>query len=372
MKKLIWIFAICTTTFFACQKDAPELPDLNLGTTNVQSQSAQNALRVMSSIQELDRLGFGTPTFLRSGIGMELSGSAENGRTLSTARTTSDSTTVGDDPDDDDWDEEDEDDHECGWTTCATEEFIENADGSFTWILDYGEEGCEENGYFMKGKIVETFREDGNTFESTTEYFNFGDDEYSTNGTSTYSGTFTEPADSLETLIAEYSSTYSFTENLTIAYEDETFSVESEGTETENQFGSSQDSGFTKCTSSNGDFFHSEIIEPLYYSYACEYGEIEGGENNADSLATEEIYEPGEMDFVFVYVSGIENIMYQEMSDIGETISGDFTIDYGNGECDNIVIITENGVSETVDLGQEWEEEWEEEDADTVAEGAAG
>ena len=344
MKKLIWIITICTTTFFACQQDNSVTPDLSVNdpSTTVQTQSAQNTLRVMSSIQDMDRLGFGTPSLFSRGVGFEMAGGIAGGRTLSTARINSDSET-GEDDWEDDWG--DEDDYECEWTTCATEEFTENADGSFTWTLDYGVDGCEEHGYFMKGKIVETYTEDGNTFSSTTEYIDFGDEEYTVNGTSTYSGTYEDPVETTDSLDWDYSGTYSFKENLTIAYADETYSVEAEGSESFDKNGFTSNEGFTNCTSSNGDFFQTVISTPLFYSYSCE--------------------QTTSVEYIFAFVSGVETTTYQETVEDGSTETGEFSIDYGDGTCDNIVTITENGVSETVDLGKEWEEDWDDEEDET-------
>jgi len=323
MRKLMMMMAIGATTFFACKQSKvnPEVID-----PSIETQSAQNALRVISSSQELDRLGFGSPSIFNQGVGIQ-SGRNSNGRSSGRSFTTakaSKSTARG----------ADDGDGAADWTTCATEEFTENADGSYTWILDYGEDGCEENGYFMKGKIIENFTENENAFSSTIEYINFGDKEFSINGKSTYEGTFNDTGIEDST----WSGSYSYTDDLTILVEDETYKIEAEGSETFDDKGFTSEKGFTKCTSSTGDFFHTVISTPLYFSFDCDF--------------------TSEDNYVFVYVSGVETTSYQETTEDEKSESGEFSIDYGDGTCDNIVIITEDGVSTTVDLGDEWEEDW--------------
>lgn len=44
------------------------------------------------------------------------------------------------------------------------------------------------------------------------------------------------------------------------------------------------------------------------------------------------------MVFGLTYVSGLEKITYRQDGKTGE-----FIIDYGNGECDNVIYILENG-----------------------------
>ncbi|MEM6831780.1 MAG: hypothetical protein AAF551_14815, partial [Bacteroidota bacterium] len=67
---------------------------------------------------------------------------------------------------------------------------------------------------------------------------------------------------------------------------------------------------------------------PLHFNFECE------GENE-----------------VLVFVTGIESGTYT----FGEN-SGTWSIDYGDGTCDNLVTITEDGQSEEIDISEEFDE----------------
>lgn len=218
---------------------------------------------------------------------------------------------------------------DCEHTSCAQEEFTENSDGSFTWVLDYGD-GCEEyDGTVLKGKIIETFTDDENGFSGTIVYENFGesdgDEEYIINGTETFSGSFESDDDD------EERGSYTYSESLQITVDGETFTVTGSGTETFDSLGYTLE-GKSRYEASNGDFAETEITTPLYFSHDCE---------------NDDVFEP---------VSGVEETTYNEGGE-----SGDFVIDFGSGTCDNIITITENGETYQIDLE---EEDWDEDDED--------
>lgn len=345
MKRLILIFGIFLTVFTACQEDQVA-PSGDQNPTNQKSEAAKEVLNIISGMKGFDRLGFGSPSVFTGGFGLSSTGSV-NGRQLSTARMQSDTTdNGGGDGGGGSGEGDDHFDGECEWTSCAEQTFTENADGSFTWILDYGTDGCEEYGYTIKGKIIETYKEDGNTFTSSIEYVNFGDDFYLMNGTSSYSGTWSEPdfGAGEDTLMFSYSGSYTYAEDLMITTKDsvdgvlveETIKLEASGSESYDEKGSTTNEGFSKYTLSNGDFYNTTISTPLYYSFECDT-DLENGS------------------YVFVYVSGVESTSWQE-----GTESGEFSVNYGDGTCDNIITVTENGESYDVDLGEEWEDDWEE------------
>lgn len=335
MKRGFLIFGILVAMLTACQDDSVA-PGPNPSTpTASKSKAVKDALKVAETMQGLERLGFGSPSMFNRALGFQANGRSSAagaaGRALTTAKMASDTTDTGGGDDG------------CDWTTCATEEFKDNGDGSYTWTIDYGEEGCEEHGYFMKGKMVETYREDGNTFSSEVVYTNFGDRNYTQNGTASFSGTWESTGNAEDSTDWDYKGSFSHKENLTISITEddfnETFTVEAQGSESFDKNGFTNNEGFYKYTTSNGDFFNTTITTPLFYSYQCE----------SDDPNT----------WVFVYVSGVESTTYKE----GET-TGEFTMDYGQGTCDNIVTITENGESYDVDLGKEWEDDWDDDGDD--------
>lgn len=337
MKRGFLILGIFVAFLTACQDDnvAPG-PDPTSPNTE-KTEAVKGALKVMSSLQGLDRLGFSSPSLFNGGMGFQANGrenGISNGRlSLTTARMAGDTTDNGGGDGEDDW------------TTCAEQEFTDNGDGTYSWVLDYGVDGCEEYGYFMKGKMIETYGGDGDSFSSKLEYFGFGNEYYTQDGTSEYSGTWTldaeganSPQDSAGWSV---SGEYTHKEDLTISISEEdfneTFTYKAEGSQEFDEKGSTEKAGFRKYTASNGDFYNTTIDTPLYFSYEC-------------------ISEDSES-WIFVQVSGTESTTYQE----GD-VAGEFSINYGDGTCDNIITVTENGESYDIDLGEQWEDEWEDDD----------
>lgn len=337
MKKfflILGVFAAMLSTLVSCQEDATPSGD---GLDAVSKGAAvKSALKVMSNTKALERLGFGASSMMNSEMGMSAARTQSGARKLSTARTTNDSTEM--------------EEHEtCEWTTCATESFVENADGSYTWTLDYGPDGCEENDYFMKGKLVETYAEDGNKFSGTIEFFDFGDEFSIQNGKQIFSGTWEDSGNLEDSTGWAYAGTYEHEEDLVYTYKDdeveETYTVVSSGKQSYDKTGFTVTQEEYTYTASNGESFSGSVTSPLFYSYACESED--------------------ENSYIFVYVSGAEAYTYEDSEG-----SGQFAIDYGNGACDNMVTITENGESYEIDLGKEWEEEWEDEEEKSETSGS--
>ncbi len=201
----------------------------------------------------------------------------------------------------------------------------------------------------MKGKMVETFVENGNQFSGTIEYFDFGDEYSSQNGTETFSGTWEELEDPLDSADWNYSGSYEYAENLEYSFTEEgvneVYTVVATGKEAYDENGFTSIEATFSYTSANGDFFNGSLISPLFYSYECE--------------------NESEEDWIFVPVSGEETYSYKEGDD-----TGNFSIEYGDGSCDNIITITENGISEDIDLSEEWEDEWDEDEEGDEASGS--
>lgn len=326
---MLFVFAAMLSTLVSCDDEAGTPGgDLEAKTKGA---SVKSALKMLSQNQAMERMGFGAASMLNNQFGMSAGRTQSGARKLTTARTAGDSTTV--------------DDHtDCGWTTCADETYIENEDGSVTWILDYGEEGCEDYDYFMKGKIVETYTYDDNSYSGTIEYFNFGDEYFTQNGTSTFSGTW-EDFTSEDSTEWSYSGSYEHSEDMTYTYIDEEADVEETYAIISSGKQSYDETGFTVIeedytyTAENGDTFSGSVSTPLFYSYECD-----SDDNDV---------------WIFMYVSGVQHYTYDE----GD-VAGNFSIDYGDGSCDNIITITENGETYDVDLGEAWEDEWEEEESE--------
>ena len=232
---------------------------------------------------------------------------------------------------------------------CLTETWEEDGAGNYTYTLDFGD-GCDYYGEFLKGKLVETGSYTENTFVSTTTFTNFGGEDWTINGTKSYDGSWTETFSEDDTEVESFSAQYSFDEDISAEFiewgyeEDEdstgvgemliTVNYVADGSESVDDFGFTINSNNENIEVSTGETLTSSVDTPLYFDFGCE-------END-----------------VFVFVSGVESGTWSYGDE-----SGSYSIDYGDGSCDNIVTYTENGVSEEVDLGEEWDE-WEEECGD--------
>ncbi|MEO9870934.1 hypothetical protein [Ekhidna sp.] len=235
--------------------------------------------------------------------------------------------------------------------TCLIEKWEDDGNGNYTYTLDFGD-GCDYYGEFLKGKLVETGSYSESGFSSKATYTEFGGHDWTIDGTHNYSGTWQEISDTSEpsdTSDYQYNASYEFSADLKTSYmeygHDTTSEVSAgerlvevdyvaQGSEEIDQNGYTVKTRTESVDISTGESFSSSVDTPLFYDYNCE------------------------SDNVWVFVSGQEsgNYTYGDQS-------GSYSINYGDGTCDNIVTVTENGVSEEVDLGEIWDD-WEEECGD--------
>lgn len=235
--------------------------------------------------------------------------------------------------------------------TCLVETWEDDGNGNYTYTLDFGD-GCDYYGEWLKGKLVEKGSYNESSFSSAATYTNFGGHDWTIDGTHSYSGTWeeinetSEPTDSSDYY---YNASYEFTADLKTSYmeygHDSTSDVSTgerlievdyvaEGAEEVDQDGYTVKSRSESVVVSTGESFQAQVDIPLFYDFKCEE------------------------DGVWIYVSGQESGSYT----VGDQ-TGTYSINYGDGECDNIVTVTENGISQDVDLGEEWDE-WEDECGD--------
>jgi len=215
---------------------------------------------------------------------------------------------------------------------CLREEFVVAEDGSFEYLLDFGD-GCEYFGDFFVGKIIESgnFKED--TFYGQTEYDNFGSNSFMIDGVYAYEGRY--EGLELDTLESEFGGE-DFTIRFSYEYEfDETYEeedgqvfIESDGSGLEETTidGYTILAQETNYSYNSGEEFTTVIITPLFTDFTCSEGDV------------------------FSPVSGVE----EGTVSIGEIVE-EYSIDYGEGECDNIIVVTQDGKPFTIDLAEEWE-----------------
>ncbi len=201
------------------------------------------------------------------------------------------------------------------WETCATITEMQLDNGGWQMIIDYGDEGCEEYGELVKGKITITWTETQSSFTGTEVYENLTYGDVVVDGKVTYSGSWTDMTN------ADFA--WEGSEDLVITSGDEQISLKGTFKEKmDNDFYIITEGSY-EYTSSKGYSFTYKITKPLVYNYSCEDA--------------------------WIPVEGTEEISYTEN---GET--ADFTVDYGDGTCDNLYTVTSDG--ETIEYN--YEDEW--------------
>lgn len=232
------------------------------------------------------------------------------------------------------------------WQSCATYTELDNADGSHTSIIDYGDgcwEGWDPWKYFMQGKVTSTYHDitDSSVLGASgwqsykSEYDNYGGrydyDNYQyswlMNGYSDYEGEF-----SWDAIAGTYSGWYSHDSNSEYVYDSILYQYKSKGYSRYDQTKLVMET--TQYEYATDDSYYKTVaLAPLVFDYTCY--QPDGGLYSPDSF------------HIWVYVSGREEITFKQ----GEE-QGKFIIDYGDGTCDSIITIIENGVRVEVDLSK--------------------
>ncbi|MEM6829875.1 MAG: hypothetical protein AAF551_05120 [Bacteroidota bacterium] len=233
--------------------------------------------------------------------------------------------------------------------SCLNETWKEDGNGNYTYTLDFGD-GCQYYGEFLKGKLVEKGSYTDNTFSSVSTYTNFGGKDWQIDGTYSSNGNWEEGINgSFDEDSMNFKATYQFEANLTEQWVDDENEVNEDTTNLTTLQASYQASGSEKMdnagftiesqtesiTLNTGESYTSKVETPLHFDFGCEEDEV------------------------WVFVKGVESGTYTY-----DGTSGTYRIDFGDGTCDNLVTITENGVSEQVDLGDEWDEDDEDDEED--------
>jgi hypothetical protein len=235
--------------------------------------------------------------------------------------------------------------YEEPWRTCAKITTQLNSDGSITTIYDYGD-GCEEGWgnykYFMHGRMESTYRysskNEGSAFRYDflykSKYDNYGggypeDDStlWNLDGQSFYEGYST-----YDTISDKFSGAYTHENESVYEFGDKEYEYKSTGNSSYDEKGWLVPQNDYEYKDGD-DFYSSKVTKALFSDYTC-------NSEQSSLIAT---------DYIWVPVSGREKINYKR-----EGKEGSFEIDYGNGECDNIIYIIENGKRIKVDLGSGW------------------
>jgi len=223
--------------------------------------------------------------------------------------------------------------------SCAVVTYTENEDGSITYVYDYGD-GCEEGWnsykYFMHGKYSYTQKyissQEGSLFkydyEYAYEYDNYGGQSYyDTIGWYTDGYMNGTGSSQYDTASHKFSGNYTYDGIMEYGY----------GVEQKQRYSSKGKSHYDEREAvtlendyeygNDENYYSSKVTRPLVSDYTC---------NQGDFLER----------YIWTYVSGREVVHYKQDGE-----EGSFEVDYGNGNCDNIIYIIENGERTEVDLG---------------------
>ena len=236
------------------------------------------------------------------------------------------------------------------WVSCATTTQTENADGSITYTTDYGDgclEGYGDYKYLMFGKfsylwkyneskqgaiVSYSYYSRSRTENYGGEYYYDGDTiKWLSNGRSTYSGD-----SKYDTAKQIFSGSYSYSDTSDYTYNGLTYRYKSSGkTSYDNKKTITSANSYEYRTQS--EFYRSTVLSPLVSDYSC-------------MTAMPYVRAESRMMWWPSYVSGREMVEYER-----DGKAGKFEIDYGDGECDFIIFIYENGKVFRIDMSKDYE-----------------
>lgn len=220
--------------------------------------------------------------------------------------------------------------------TCAKVTESDNADGTHTTVYDYGD-GCDEYGSLSRGKITYIWRNEDNNYYSEViydHYYSYGVEmngisrySFTSDGNSYYSaGTMENYDDSTVTImpvVFNWSGVSTGHDSLTMTYDDGniTFNRSDYSNIWDNISYKVLQGDYYYSSTSDGYEYHYMVTEPLITDFRCTSS--------------------------WVPVSGIEIISTTEQGEILE-----YSLNYGNGTCDNLAQLTQNGETSIIDFGE--------------------
>ncbi|MCU0418844.1 MAG: hypothetical protein MUC38_04230 [Cyclobacteriaceae bacterium] len=229
------------------------------------------------------------------------------------------------------------------WQSCATLTEETGDDGRVTITFDYGD-GCEEGWgdyrYTLFGKFQYTYRYTTDiigsvyrhTYSFTSRYDNYGGNygnsdstRWLYDGTSSYEGEST-----YDTAHQTFSGWVEHESHSEYEYGDNTYDFRSDGRSSYHEKGNTVERNEYQY-GQDDEYYQSTVIRPVFTSYEC---------GNPALMSARCMITP------WIPVSGIERVRYRQ-----DGQEGTFEINYGNGECDNIIFVTENGVTTRIDMG---------------------
>ena len=235
------------------------------------------------------------------------------------------------------------------WVSCAVNTQVENDDGSTTYIVDYGDgclEGYGDYKYLMFGKYAYTWKQNESrkgsviTYDYYSRYRSDGHGgeyyyekdtmRWVSNGRSVYQGQST-----YDTLKQTFTGNYSWSDSSEYQYDGTIYRSRSMGKSSYDEKRSVMNYN-TYEYRTGSEFYRSSVLRPLVSNNDC-----------MSRMAM--VKTDSRMMWWPSWVSGRERIEYER-----DGKSGMFEIEYGDGECDFIIHIYENGKVFKVDMGADY------------------
>ncbi len=210
---------------------------------------------------------------------------------------------------------------------CVTESFSQQSNGNYRYELNFGS-GCDVFGQFMKGKLVETgVLSSEDEFTANTSYFDFGSTDMMMSGYDSYTGSWELTVDENDEITWSMTFDCASSLNITDSGNDDRISFRSRSEQNIQESGFLIESRETQISSSSGKLISYQVQDPLFFKFSC---------NETDSSS------------VFTFVSGKEN------GNITSTGSHpvEFKINYGDGNCDNLIDIASVDEAFSLDMGE--------------------
>ncbi len=215
------------------------------------------------------------------------------------------------------------------WTCAEVSEYIDN-DGNNVTVYDYGVAGCDDWGSLIKGKITYIWSQQDDIYYSKVIYENYYAYGLLMNGYSEYSYTF----DNMFFENNEDSTVYSINWSGSSSCKDDLQMLYDSGESFIYQSNYSSEWNENSYTVHQGEYLYKDMTNEYEYSY----------------IISQELFYNYECGWeIWIPVKGVEEINYKDSEQNIE-----FVTNYGDGTCDNLAIVTENGVSYTVDFGNLW------------------
>ncbi len=201
------------------------------------------------------------------------------------------------------------------WESCATITSYTDDKGYSITVMDYGDNGCMECGFLIKGKLTIKWKDSAAISSWTEIYENYSYGDVTLNGTASYVSEGTFYVDSVK--MKDYEFTYTVQEDFTVSEGGKSYKYTSSFKEKATERYWIVLEGNFDMSVSTGEKYSYSVAEPVVIDMQC---------NNS-----------------FIPVKGIEK---------WDGTDGKFEINYGDGTCDDLAVITENGKTEEVDLGE--------------------